>query len=206
MHKGLWLLAAVALFGCSTNSATEKVGGQPSRIQPPPPNELVPVGSPDQRSEVSLPPLVESGSRLPLWVRYDEFSASGQQNPAGNGLASSLIYDLTDGQEVSLLYLDTGLGPEYEHQAFSGASPIALRVEGIQRWVTAGRMTTSYEGGGVFRITFEELEVAGTSMGKLNGYMVGEIEERCYYLAPLRGGSAAAYLQRSKFRSARAHA
>jgi hypothetical protein len=155
--------------------------GPPSSVDLAPVSDLVPSGSAEQRSTLSISGLVEGAASQPIAIDYFETPEGGISGPY-------VSYRVGD-EHGPLLAIDIELevGRTWH---FEGSSPIVVRTVDLERAaVVAGELTLTMAGDDL-RLDLLELEPEGTTE-KLSGYVVGSPVERCRNLVEQTAGATA---------------
>jgi hypothetical protein len=150
----------------------EKAAPGPGSFAPAAADELVAKGSAEQRSEVNLLPVLDSGSKASLRLVYYE-------HPEGGLAAAAVEYATNDANgPLVLVQIPYEIDEEW---TFDGSGGLEVRVDGSVRSVTGGSMRLTGQGTEL-RIEFRDLEFAGTGAGPVEGYVAGVAVEQCFAL------------------------
>lgn len=144
----------------------------PGSFAPAPADELVDKGSAEQRSEVNLLPILDSGSKAPLRLVYYEHPE--------DGLATAVVEYATRDANGPLVLVQIPYEIDQEW-TFDGSGGLEVRVDGSVRSVSGGSMRLTGEGTQL-KIEFRDLEFTGTGAGPVEGYVAGVAVEQCFAL------------------------
>jgi hypothetical protein len=180
LDRGTTDPSAMPLAVSNTPEVTADVGTVHGSSVVVTPSDLLPIGSPEAKSQVRLAPILESDSRAALEVSHYE-------GPAGEETID-IGYYMFEAYTIPILYISTNLELEKTGQ-FGNPGPVSVWVDGAEHRAVGGRMRASKDHGAL-RLDFEDLAFQGIAGRVLRGNIVSTPIERCWRLIDRTPGVA----------------